>query len=111
MKPKIEREYGFLKLEGKYYKSKMVNGRNCFEEVSKETFEKKIKLIKEISTKLKDNLDKEAVLHEALSQLDDFYLDQLHNTLYNSKRKVKPITRKHHCVDMKVGKMVIPIIN
>ena len=72
---------------------------------------KKIDIAKEITEKLKNSLDKEAVLMEALTKLDIAYLENLHNALYNSKRKVKPKTRMHHCVDMKIGKMIVPIID
>ena len=109
-KQQIEKEYGFAKLGERYFKEKVVDGKLVLEEITKKTADKKIKLLREIADKLKGNLDKEAVLMEALCHLEDDYLDMLHNSLYNSKRKIKPVTRRHHCVDMKVGKLIIPIV-
>ncbi len=110
-KEKIERKYGYLIVDGKYYELNTEGSATAFVEVNKKKVKKKIKLMEEISNKLKDSLDKEAVLMEALSNLDEEYLEMIHNNLHNSKRKAKPITRKHHCVDMKVGKLIIPIVN
>ncbi len=107
----IERKYGYLMVDGKYYELNTEGNVTSFVEVNKKKVEKKLKLMQEISDKLKESLDKEAVLMEALSNLDEEYLEMVHNNLYNSKRKAKPITRKHHCVDMKVGKLIIPIVN
>jgi len=28
-----------------------------------------------------------------------------------TKKDVKPKTRRHHCVDLKIGKHIIPIVN
>ncbi len=110
-KEKIERRYGYLIVDDKYYELSTEGSVTSFIEVNKKKVKKKIKLMQEISDKLKESLDKEAVLMEALSDLDEEYLEMIHNNLYNSKRKVKPVTRKHHCVDMKVGKLIIPIVN
>jgi IS30 family transposase len=107
----IEREYGFLKIGNKYYEQQDAKEKISFVEVSKGKVKKKIKLLKEITEKLKDNLDKEAVLMEALSKIDSPSLEIIHSTVYNSKRKVKIETRKHYCVDMRVGKITIPIVD
>lgn len=110
-KLQIKKEYGYAVLDGKYFAEKInTDGRTILEEIDKKVAIKKFNLLKEIAEKLKDSLDREAVLMEAMSILDEEYLIQIHNALYNSKRKIKPITRKHHCVDMKVGKLIIPIV-
>ena len=116
MKKEIKKEFGYLVIDGKYYKPKSMRGKNIFEEVSKTKVKRNLKLINEIVKKLKDSLDKEAVLRESLMKyVDDEYGDKwlrdIHNALYNSKRKVKPKTREHHCVDMKVGNIIIPIVD
>ncbi len=108
----IKKEFGFLVINGEYYKEAMLDGKPIFKRVSKKNVEKKIKLIKEIVVKLKEGLDKEAVLTERLMSIendDEAALELLHGMLYNSKKKYKPKTRRHHCVDMKVGKLIIPI--
>jgi hypothetical protein len=97
-------------IDGKWFEKKYKDGENTFVEISKEKVDKKLKILKEITDKLTEKLDKEAVLMEALSNLDIEYLEMLHNNLYNSKRTYKVETRKHHCVDMKVGKLIVPIV-
>jgi IS30 family transposase len=90
----IEREYGFLKIGNKYYEQQDGKEKVSFVEVSKDKVQKKMKLLKEITDKLKDNLDREAVLMEALSKIDTLSLEIIHGTVYNAKRKVKIKTRK-----------------
>jgi len=109
----ITREYGFLKVDGKHFKlnPNPKSGRVSYVEITENEFEEKKKLMKEITDRLKESLDKEAVLMEALSKLETEYLEHLHNALYNSKRIIKPKTRKHHCVDMTIGKMIVPIVD
>lgn len=99
MKSEITKEYGYLKLNGKYYEFNEKADHTSYIEVKKEKVEKKIEFVKEIVEKLKEDLDKKAVLIESLIKLPQDYLEQLHNALYNSKRKIKPKTRRHYCVD------------
>jgi len=40
-------------------------------------------------------------------QLKD--IKKLYKNLFESKRKYKPKTREHHCVDMKIGNFILPI--
>lgn len=110
-KSELTKEYGFLKVGGKYYKFNDGKDYTSYVEVSKIEVKKKISLAKEITEKLKNSLDKEAVLMESLTKLPTDYLEQIHNSLYNSKRTIKPKTRAHHCVDMKVGKLIVPIVD
>lgn len=111
-KSEITLEFGYLKVDGRYFElDEKTPERARYIEVSNNKVKAKIKLLSEIAEKLKENLDANAVLMEALSKLPEEYLTNIHNAVYNSKKKVKPKTRKHHCVDMKVGKMVIPIIS
>ena len=111
-KEKILMEYGWLKIKNKYYRPEAIKeyGRPGYVEVDGKTMTKRITLLKEIASKLKASLDPEMVIMEALGKIDsDEYLENIHNALYNSKRKIKPKTRRHHCVDMKIGKMMLPI--
>jgi IS30 family transposase len=111
-KSEITKEFGYLKIDGKYYEFNEKSPESTsYLQVSPEKVKKKIKIAKEITEKLKNSLDKEAVLMESLTKLSTEYLEHIHNSLYNSKRKIKPRTREHHCVDMKVGKLVIPIVD
>jgi len=111
MKEKVEMEYGLLKIGNRYFEPGTAGqGRPAYTEIDSKKVKERLTLLKEIATKLKDSLDKEAVLMEALSKLENEYLQQLHNALYNSKRETKPKTRRHHCVDIKVGRMIVPIV-
>jgi hypothetical protein len=114
----IKSEFGYLLINGKYYKPEMLRGETIFREISKTKVLKNLKLIEEIIEKLKDNLDKKAILRESLMKYSqdigdegEKWLIALHNALYNSKRKVKPKTREHRCVDMKIGNIIVPIID
>lgn len=110
-KSELTKEYGYLKVDGKYFEiNNKISDRVSYLEVSEDQVKKKIKLAKEITEKLKNSLDKEAVLMESLTKLQTDYLEQIHNSLYNSKRIIKPKTRAHHCVDMKIGKLIVPIV-
>jgi len=110
-KQELVKEYGFWIINGKYFKPDVTKDGKCaMTEVSKKEVMRKGKQLKELTEKLKENLDSEAVMMEALSKLDDLALEQLHNAVFNIKKKIKAKTRKHYCVDMKVGRFVIPIV-
>ena len=110
-------EYGLLKIDGKYYYKDSDDGKPILRTISKGKVMKRLKLVDEIVEKLKDALDKEAVLKESLMKsfplgYDEFEeeLLKLHGMLHSKDRKYKPKTRRGHCVDMKVGNMIIPIV-
>ena len=114
----IEKEYGLLKIDGKYYYADSIDGKPVFRQISKTKVKKRLKLVDEIVEKLKDALDKEAVLRESLMKSFPFGEDiieeellKLHGMLHSKDRKYKPKTRKDHCVDMKVGNFVLPIVD
>jgi len=109
----IEKEYGFWIIGGKHYQAspQSKDGKAVLVEVSEKEVKKKTKKLKELAERLKENLDREAVMIEALSKLDDDTLEQIHNVVFNIKRKTKIKTRKHYCVDMKVGRYIIPIVD
>ena len=106
----IEKKYGYFVINGEYYEEKSKDGKPVFVKVAKQKIKKAEKMVKEIVSKLKDSLDREKVLHESIMKLSIDELEPLHNTVFNEKRKVKPKTRRHHCVDMKVGNFIIPIV-
>ncbi|KKK94482.1 hypothetical protein LCGC14_2682430 [marine sediment metagenome] len=93
-------------------KSTSMDDRKTFEMYVKNAIgEERWEKLKELAERLKENLDGEAVMIEALSKLDDGALEQIHNVVFNIKRKTKVKTRKHYCVDMKVGRYIIPIVD
>lgn len=114
----IKKEFGLLVVDGKYYYCDMIDGQAVFREISKAKVQKRLKLIDEIIDKLKNTLDKEAILKETLMKhfpmgedIIDEELMKLLGMLNSKERKYKPKMRKHHCVDMKVGNMIIPIVD
>lgn len=110
-KQEIIREYGYLKIDNKYFEPKQVDGHTSYVEVSPEKAKKRLDMITKIAKTLKDNLDKEAVLKEAVSRLDDDAIAVLYTSLFNNLKKLKPKTREHHCVDMKIGNFILPIVD
>jgi hypothetical protein len=111
MKNELTQEYGCLKVDGKYFKPVEEGERLRYIEISKKEFDNRLSTIKKIAEKLKDSLDKEAVLMEALSKLPETHLSGIWVALNNPIKKVKSRTRKHHCVDMKIGNWIVPIVN
>lgn len=106
---KIEHKNNLLYVQGKPFKIKTVDNEMKFIPVKNKDVEKKLVLVDKLSKKLKDSLDQEKVMKEALMNLHFDYLKKLDKML-NSKRKYEPKTRDHHCADMKVGNFVIPIV-
>ncbi len=107
----IIRHYGYLVIDGEYFKLDLSGKETTFKKVKPSEFKKKLKLMEDLSKKLKESLDGEAVMMEALSRLEIEELEPIHNKVFNIKKKVKPITRSHHCVDMKIGEHIIPIVD
>ena len=111
-KKEIVKEYGFWIIEGKHYEPQpeKKDGKAILVEVSEKEVKRRMRLIKELAVKLKEKLDNEAVMMEALSKIGKDSLEQIHNVVFNIKRKTKIKTRKAYCVDMKVGRFIIPIV-
>ena len=107
----VEKHYGYLVVNGEYFELNISGKETKFKKVKSSVVKKKITLMEDLAKKLKESLDSEAVMMEALSRMDITEIESLHNKVFNIKKKVKPITRKHHCVDMKIGKFIIPIVD
>ncbi len=107
----IQKKYGFLMIDNQYYEETHKDGKPIFKPVSKAKVNKAEKMAKEIAEKIKDSLDREKVIREAVMKLELPELESLHNTVFNAKRKAKATTREHHCVDMKVGNFILPIVD
>jgi len=108
----LEKKFGYIIIKGKYYLGELdKNDKPTLKLQKKADVNAKIKKAREISTKLKSYLDSEAVLMESTMKLEPEEFDTLYKMLFKSKKNYKPTTRKHHCVDMKVGKFVLPIVD
>jgi len=103
--------FEYYEVKGKYYEYSSKDGQLVLVEVNKKIVEEHIKKAKELVKKLKDSLDAEKVLMEIfMSKYDKKHLDELYKTVFKSKVKYKPKTRGEHCVDIKIGNHIIPII-
>ncbi len=107
----IEKKYGFLMINEEYYEETHKDGKPIFKKISKKRIKNAEKMAAEIAEKIKDSLDREKVIRESIMKLEIPELESLHNTVFNAKRKVKAKTREHHCVDMKVGNFILPIVD
>jgi len=111
--PVIEKLYGLLVIDGAYFKlDHSKQGQMIAIPQDKKKVDAKLAKAKEMAAKLKDSLDGEKVLTEALMiNFEDKDFEKLYAQLFKSKRVYKAKTREHHCVDMKVGNTIIPIVN
>jgi len=111
-KTKVEKKYGYLVVNGKYYEIESERGVPKTKLISKTVINDRLKKAKQIAKKLKTSLDAEKVLTESLMiNFNEKDLNNLHSQLFHSKRKYIAKTREHHCVDMIVGNTVIPIVD
>ncbi len=106
----IQKKYGLLMINGEYFEETSKDGKPMFKKVNKTKVNKLEKMAKEIAEKIKDSLDREKVIRESIMKLNMDDVIQLHNTVFNAKRKAKAKTREHYCVDMKVGNFILPIV-
>ena len=107
-----EKIFDYFKVKNKYYESDSKDGQIVLVEVSKKIVDGQIKMAKELAKNLKGSLDAEKVLTEVfMTRYDKKHLDELYKTVFKSKKKYKPKTRSEHCVDMKVGNHIIPLID
>jgi len=107
----IEIKFGYAIIKGEYYEWSSKSGKPYLKLVDKQKVEKKIEMTKKIADKLKDNLDAHKVLTESIVKLPSSDLKKLYHMLFEVKKKYKVITREHHCVDMKIGNYILPIVN
>lgn len=105
---KINHKYGYLIVDDKYFAIEAKDGITTWKEVKgiKEMAEKADK----IAEKIKDNLNRKAIVKESVMKLSKKELDKLYDMLFKSKRNYKPRTREGACVDMKIGKFILPIV-
>jgi len=107
----VEKKFEYLKVKGKYYEFSARDGKTVLIEVPKKKVDEQLKMAKELAKKLKADLDTEKVLTEIfMTKYDKKNLDKLYKLVFKSKQKYKPITRDAHCVDMKIGNHIIPIV-
>jgi hypothetical protein len=107
--PKVEREFGFLKIKNKHFQlmvNRNTDGLQHFVEVK--DYDKRLSLAKKLTEKLKNSLDKEKIMMEVLMKESMKTLQGIKKEL--GVKKAKPKTRRHHCVDMQVGRYILPIV-
>ena len=108
----IEKRYGYIYIDGDYYEGTTKDGKPVFKKQPRKKVEERIKMAKDIAVAIQDSLDPVAVLTESIMRFEEKKdIDHLHNIVFNSKKKFKAKTRTHHCVDMKVGNFIIPVVD
>jgi len=107
-----ENYFQFFKVKNRYYKSSSKDGKTTFVLVSKKDVEEQLSMSNKLAEKLKDNLDANKVLVEVfMTRYSKTELDKLYKYVFKSKKKYKAKTREGHCVDMKVGNAIIPLVD
>ena len=106
----VEKKSGFLVIDGEYWEIADKDGHPIWIKGDQKKIKKRLKLIDKLASKLKTSLDREKIIREALYALDEADIKKLNKMLFKSKIRYKPRTRQHHCADMKVGNMIIPIV-
>ncbi len=107
----IERRHGLLIVDGEYFAPDDMEGKPIFIKLDKKEVRSKLKLIKTLIPLLKEGLNKEAILEEALMKMGMGELAHIQGMFTSMKSKPKVKTRKGHCVDLMVGDTIIPLIN
>jgi len=110
-KIEFEKKWNYLVKDGVYYEWENRDGKAVLVLADKKKIDEKEVKVKEIAKKIKEGLNPEAVITEALMQIGDKDIEKLYKLVNSTKRKYKPKTREGHCVDMKVGRFIIPIVN
>lgn len=101
-------QYGYIIIDGKYYKPSLCDGKPILWPISKKTFDKQLKMAKKLAKILKDDLDSELVLIEKIMKMTPDAQVTISELLLDKdfkpkKEKPKVKTRAHRCVDMKIG--------
>jgi len=107
----LEKKWGYIAMGNKFYEIKSRSGKPTFIEVPIKKIKEQQKLAGKIAAKLKDSVDGEKILMEQFMHFKMKTLEQLEKIVFSEKRKYKAKTRSHHCVDMKVGNFIIPLVD
>lgn len=108
----IERVFEYFKYKKKYYKISSSDGKLMFVETPKKDVEYQLKMAKELANHLKKDLEADKVLVEVfMTRYDKKSLEKLYKYTIQGKRKYKARTREGHCVDMKVGNHIVPLVD
>lgn len=97
-----------LVIDGKYYQFTNKYGKKgemVFKPIDKEKFEK---ITDSITKKLEPSLEKKDIIKDALGELPLENLEKLHDVLFKKKKKPK-VRQRYGCVELVVGREVIPI--
>lgn len=107
-----ESKYGMIYVDGKYYRMSHKDGKPVLVREDEGNVNERLKKAEKIADKLKDKLDAKAVLTETLmTRYTRKDIDKLYTMLFKSKKKYTIKTRQQHCVDMKIGNMILPIVD
>ena len=108
---KIDKKYGYLVVDGKYYDVTTVLGRPTFKKINISEIKAKLKKAEKIAEALKTKVNVKAILKESVMKIDLKDINKLYKIMFESKKKFTPKTREHHCVDVTVGNFILPIVD
>lgn len=107
----VEKIFTYLKVKGVYYALAFKDGKPTFIKQDKKEVEKVLKMVDEVAEKLGKAVNGKFVIKEAVKNMGLKEIKKLHKMLFKSKREYKPKTREGHCVDMKIGNFILPLID
>lgn len=106
---KIKKKGNYLEIDGKLYKVTSSEGKEKFEDMEFEPIKKDIEnMIKKIASKVKEAVNPEEIVENALYDLNEKTIEELYNKL--TKKKLRPKMKKNYgCFQLVVGGIAIPI--
>lgn len=107
----IKFRHGMYYIKGEYYEQRFRDGEPYLKKIPKTKIKVQLKLGEEIAEKLYDKIDAKKILLEALMRIDIKEVEKLHRMLFQDKKKYIIKTREHHCVDLKVGNFILPLVD
>lgn len=107
----LSTRFDLIYINGKYFKEISRNGKVFWKKVPIEEIEELENKAEEVAEKLLEHLDRKKVLVEALRKIHPDDLNTVHRMLFEDKKNYKIKTRENHCVDMKIGNFILPIID
>jgi len=101
----------YVEIDGTIYKRTEKDHHLTYVETDKKKVEQLDKKTDQIVEKLKNNVDIGVILKEAIRKLPPKEVERLYNLTFNAKKKYKPVTRGDHCADIKIGNLVLPVVD
>ena len=109
---KFKKKGGYAEIDGKLYRMKVTQQHKESEDVEFVLVKDQniLKKMKEIAQTIKDAVKPEDVIQNALYDMSEVEVLKLYKTVTSKKFEKKPVTKvKHGCMELHVGKIVVPL--